>query len=507
MKLWATLSAAAVLAVTAAIPFSFACGTGFDPSAPASLCSPSALNQTALEAVGEDSAKANAAIKALRADGYVGLNALLALDPKTPRLHYAINHVAMQKDAAHSKLFWHTDFEAAKTEAAKTGKPILTLRMLGNLHEDLSCANSRFFRTTLYANKEISDRLREHFILHWESVRPVPVVTIDMGDGRKIVRTITGNSIHYVLDSKGRVVDGIPGLYGPKAFLAQIKQAESLAGAVKDLDDNAFVVFTRRFHEQQIEQIKTNWQNDLNQVMQASASGSKSNEVENALFGVGYDKPTGVPGAAPPAAKAARTTEAKWKAEAPIVRVAAANARQEAPPPKAGRRALAADAAAVSKSAGERPILRQLTTDLPVLEQKTDDANWTKIAALHAEDAKLDADTLKLVRAKAPPALAEAAGKAAFAKRLVEDPMLKMIRNLQSSIALDTVKNEYRFHPQIAIWLAQSRSPANLKVLNERVYAELFLTPSTDPWLGLAPADAYAALDNGGVCTPEVASR
>jgi hypothetical protein len=35
--------------------------------------------------------------------------------------------------------------------------------------------------------------------------------------------------------------------------------------------------------------------------------------------------------------------------------------------------------------------------------------------------------------------------------------------------------------------------------LNERVYTELFLTPSSDPWLGLAPPDVYTAIENGGV--------
>jgi hypothetical protein len=34
--------------------------------------------------------------------------------------------------------------------------------------------------------------------------------------------------------------------------------------------------------------------------------------------------------------------------------------------------------------------------------------------------------------------------------------------------------------------------------LNEWVYAELFLTPSSDPWLGLAPRDMYTALDGNG---------
>src|SRR6266571_6534884 len=119
--------------------------------------------------------------------------------------------------------------EQAKAAAQASGKPILSLRLLGQLDEEYSCANSRFFRTTLYANTEVSSYLRDHFILHWQSVRPIPRITVDFGDGRKIERTITGNSIHYVLDAKGRVVDGLPGLYGPKAFLAGLKKAEPLA--------------------------------------------------------------------------------------------------------------------------------------------------------------------------------------------------------------------------------------------------------------------------------------
>ena len=35
--------------------------------------------------------------------------------------------------------------------------------------------------------------------------------------------------------------------------------------------------------------------------------------------------------------------------------------------------------------------------------------------------------------------------------------------------------------------------------LNSRVYAELFLTPESDPWLGLAPRNQFSALENGGL--------
>jgi hypothetical protein len=40
---------------------------------------------------------------------------------------------------------------------------------------------------------------------------------------------------------------------------------------------------------------------------------------------------------------------------------------------------------------------------------------------------------------------------------------------------------------------------ADLDKFNEKVYAELFLTPRSDPWLGLVSADVYTALDGGGI--------
>lgn len=133
-----------------------------------------------------------------------------------------------QRDCAWSNLYWHTDLESAKAEAHAAHRPILSLRLLGRLDQELSCANSRYFRTILYSDRTISKELRERFVLHWQSVRPVPVLTIDMGDGRRIVRTITGNSVHYVLDEDGRPLDAIPGLYSPRAFLAAIRAARAL---------------------------------------------------------------------------------------------------------------------------------------------------------------------------------------------------------------------------------------------------------------------------------------
>jgi hypothetical protein len=143
------------------------------------------------------------------------------------RVAAALDAVAMQKDAYAAQLFWFTDFEEAKKQAAKSNKPILSLRLLGNLNEEFSCANSRFFRALLYSNSEISKFLRENYVLHWKSVRPAPRVTIDFGDGRKIERTLTGNSIHYILDKNGEIIDALPGLYSPSFFLKYLKAAQS----------------------------------------------------------------------------------------------------------------------------------------------------------------------------------------------------------------------------------------------------------------------------------------
>jgi hypothetical protein len=389
------------------------------------------LRRLASDAVSENHATADSAIKELREAGPEGLAALLsvhedlikrqsaksplareAANPTWQRLCTALDAVGGQYNCRVSRLFWYTDLEAAKAAARREGKPILSLRLLGNLNDELSCANSRFFRTTLYANEEVSRALREGFVLHWKSVRPVPKVTIDFGDGRKLERTVTGNSIHYVLDCEGRPIDALPGLYGPKAFLRELQRAEQAAKEVASLPPLEWSNFLSAYHRDRAKAIQMAWQEDLRQL--------------------GVTLP-----------------ETSYSA--------------------------AADSLALA----------------------TTEAKWNQIAGLHSKDAALDAASVALIRSQQPTA-ARAAGLA-ITKMAVEDPLVRMVRNFQGAISLDTVRNEYLFHRRIHEWLADNKSGIELDRLNERVYAELFLTPSSDPWLGLVPADVYTALQNGGV--------
>jgi hypothetical protein len=66
-------------------------------------------------------------------------------------------------------------------------------------------------------------------------------------------------------------------------------------------------------------------------------------------------------------------------------------------------------------------------------------------------------------------------------------------------MALDTVRNEYILRNRTHAWLATSLWNMPVETFNEKVYAELFLTPGSDPWLGLYSPDSYTALENGGI--------
>ena len=48
-------------------------------------------------------------------------------------------------------------------------------------------------------------------------------------------------------------------------------------------------------------------------------------------------------------------------------------------------------------------------------------------------------------------------------------------------------------------WILDDGLPTDLVAFNERVYGELFLTPSSDPWIGLVPADVFTGIEREGL--------
>ncbi|MCF4967111.1 hypothetical protein [Nostoc sp. CMAA1605] len=373
-------------------------------------------------------------VATLRKQGSKGLQRFLkthANQLNDPQVRTALDALCQQRDCYASRLYWYTDLAQAKAAAQASGKPILSLRLLGKLDQDLSCANSRFFRVALYPNAEISKILQDRFILHWESVRPAPKVTIDFGDGRKLERTITGNSIHYILDSSGRPIDAIPGLYGPKAFFKQLQQAEIAAREYSRLASANRNGFLQKYHSDRLQAIETQWRADLS----------------------------------------------KLGIQSPPRRTASVNPSQPAT-------AEIAAPIAVSKMAVERPLLRSIqpSSDRDNLVRITNEDAWNRIAQLYNVEAQLDDNSVALIKAKTK-----------------QNNLSRLVQNFEAAMAVDTVRNEYMLHSQIHQWFVEGNQTDNVALLNEKVYAQLFLTPSSDPWLGLAPNDAYSAIDNDGL--------
>jgi hypothetical protein len=369
-------------------------------------------------------------------------NPLLAATPEWRRLSAALDSVSQQKDSYLSGLYWYTDFAQAKAAARAAGKPIISLRLLGKLNEEYSCANSRFFRTILYSNAEVSKLLREKFILYWESERPAPRVTIDFGDGRKLERTLTGNSIHYVLDSNGQVIDALPGLYGPAAFVRSLNEVEAVSkywGQEGDARGTHPPYWA--YQPDRLRRITVEWLRDTERIGGRAPQG----------FTV-YRDEQGTPTAMDVANRA------------------------------------------MTKMVTEVQILQGLTAGPEALGKMTYDGAWNKIAQLHAADAQLDARSIGLIKRQTQ------RGLLAFRSKLNPDTTLKaLIEKLQTNIALDTVRNEYLLHTKLYVWLIADHQRTDLSALNKRVYAELFLTPASDPWLGLYSPEVYTALQGGGL--------
>ena len=401
----------------------------------------------AARAVSDNATESAAAIAELRAMGPAGLQSLMeanqaelsrhianpTLSPTSEwrRITAALDAVSQQKDSYLSGLFWYTDLADARKAATLEGKPILSLRLLGKLTDELSCANSRFFRTVLYSNAAVSAQLRDGFVLHWESVRAVPLITIDFGDGRKLQRTITGNSIHYVLDSDGRVLDALPGLYGPGAFLRGLTEAQSLFKQVSsDREHRLFIL--ANYYRTRTNKLAVDWLNDATKIGLKQPVDMRLEHDQNG-------------------------------------------------------NALIIMPLAVTKMMTEATMLRAMTAPADSLGRLTDESAWRKIAALHLSESKLDERSIGLIKRQT--------------QKLTDSSKTfdSMLQKLQGSIALDTVRNEYRMRTKLYVWLAADRGRSDVRAFNEAVYAELFKTPSSDPWLGLLQPDVYTGLENGGV--------
>jgi hypothetical protein len=443
-----------------------------------------------------------AELDALRARGREALADLLATydaatDPaKRAALAATIDKVAGQRYATVSRLYWYTDLDAARAESRGTGKPILSLRMLGRLDEDLSCANSRFFRTVLYPDPSVAAMLRDKFVLHWSSERAVPRVTIDFGDGRALERTVTGNSIHYVLDSDGRPVDALPGMYAPSVFRAELDRSLELYRELAGTADPA--VRARKvaaYHAVRIEETSAQW---------SSLGGAIYLDTGRTQVLRGAALTSAL-------AKAQRATMSKAMVEAPEL------ARIDIGP----------DPGALLPDIDTWTMIGMAVYGFGVDEDgkagKSGKAGKGNAAAAEVADQYYVGGQVVAARRKpAARAARPELGVLSPAARLLVAEVMRLdsaartsevIAELERSVIADTAINQMQIRGEIHGWMARTTAPRpdgrtavagalpTFDQLDRYVYDELFETPADDPWLGLLPRDVYTGLPGDGVVT------
>jgi hypothetical protein len=97
----------------------------------------------------------------------------------------------------------------------------------------------------LFSNDRVADFINQSFEPAWQSVRPVPIVHIDFGDGNVLTRTLHGNILTLVCTSDGFVVDALPGIYTESAYRSQLgllrDWAQSIQAVPADKREGALI--------------------------------------------------------------------------------------------------------------------------------------------------------------------------------------------------------------------------------------------------------------------------
>ena len=81
----------------------------------------------------------------------------------------------------------------------------------------------------LFSQDRVANFIDQSFEPVWQSVRPVPIVRIDFGDGRVLTRTLHGNILTSICTADGLVVDALPGIYTESEYLTQLGVLSAVA--------------------------------------------------------------------------------------------------------------------------------------------------------------------------------------------------------------------------------------------------------------------------------------
>lgn len=110
----------------------------------------------------------------------------------------------------------------------------------------------------LFSQPRVADFINQSFEAVWESVRPVPIVRIDFGNGRVLTRTLHGNILTSVCTTDGFVVDALPGIYTESAYLDRLNVLGAVAKNAQAYPEARRDVLVRAYHRGQAQALKKN---------------------------------------------------------------------------------------------------------------------------------------------------------------------------------------------------------------------------------------------------------
>jgi hypothetical protein len=108
----------------------------------------------------------------------------------------------------------------------------------------------------LFSQERVANYINQTFEPVWETVRPVPIVRIDFGDGNVLTRTLHGNILTSVCNADGLLLDALPGIYEEQTYLDQLKQLSLLARATAKQPAKEREAWVKAYHKHQAEAIK-----------------------------------------------------------------------------------------------------------------------------------------------------------------------------------------------------------------------------------------------------------
>jgi hypothetical protein len=103
----------------------------------------------------------------------------------------------------------------------------------------------------LFSQHRVADFVNRSFEPVWQSVRPVPIVRIDFGNGTVLTRTLHGNILTSVCTPNGLVVDALPGIYSADVYVDQLNRLRLLAQLVQARPEEGRDAWLRDYHRRE----------------------------------------------------------------------------------------------------------------------------------------------------------------------------------------------------------------------------------------------------------------